>query len=398
MSGNALLLPDRVPTIIYVIFYISICCNMGSRQSGLLSFHSTKEEKNSFGGTYISRDAHISWRNISMNHILAICDVEEEYALKLTNYINLKEGFPFQVRRFSRIENLVNFTQQQVVEAVLVSEEYMNILADKGTVGTVIMLSKEHIDVNREALKVYKYQSGEKIIKAILQILAKDAKDNGHITRTVQMKVIGLYSPVKRCLQTTFGLTLGQILGKKAKVLYINLEGFSGLNVMLQRSFQKDLSELLYYLQNGKQGISYILSSMVDSVNGLDILPPMLCQMDLISIEAKEWLNLFYEIERYSEYEYLILDLSDSVQGLFEILRQCTIIYTMTESDGFAMAKIDQYEQMLKQCQYDDVLRKTNKCEFPRFTYLPRQLDRLTVSELADVVRECLKEDIYAVR
>ena len=70
----------------------------------------------------------------------------------------------------------------------------------------------------------------------------------------------------------------------------------------------------------------------------------------------------------------------------------------MTESDGFAMAKIDQYEKMLKQCQYDDVLQKTNKCEFPRFTYLPRQLDRLTVSELADLVREYLKEDIYAVR
>ena len=333
-----------------------------------------------------------------MNHILAVCDVEEEYALRLTNYINVKDGFPFQVRSFSTIEKLVYFTRQQVVEAVLVSEEYLNEIVTKNTVNTIITLSEERVDSGREDSKVYKYQSGEKIMKAILQILAKDAKDSGHIARNVQMKVIGLYSPVKRSLQTTFGLTLGQILGKKAKVLYINMEAFSGLNIMLQRSFQKDLSDLLYHMQNGKQGIAYILSSMVDSVNGLDILPPMLCQMDLISIEAKEWLNLFYEIERYSEYEYLILDLSDSVQGLFEILRQCTIIYTMTESDGFAMAKIDQYEQMLKQCQYDDVLQKTNKCEFPKFTYLPKQLDRLTVSELADVVRECLKEDIYAVR
>jgi len=333
-----------------------------------------------------------------MNHILAVCDVEEEYALRLTNYINVKEGFPFQVRSFSTIDKLLYFTKQQVVEAALVSEEYLNEIETNNTVATVITLSNERVDSGSVNAKVYKYQSCEKIMKAVLEILAKDAKDNGHIDRNVQMKVIGLYSPIKRSLQTTFGLTLGQILGKKAKVLYINMEAFSGLNVMLQRSFQKDLSDLLYFMQNGKQGITYILSSMVDSVNGLDILPPMLCQMDLISIEAKEWLNLFYEIERYSEYEYLILDLSDSVQGLFEILRQCTIIYTMTERDGFAMAKIGQYEQILKQCQYDDVLQKTNKCEFPRFTYLPRQLDRLTVSELADVVRERLKEDIYAIR
>ena len=58
---------------------------------------------------------------------------------------------------------------------------------------------------------------------------------------------------------------------------------------------------------------------------------------------------------------------------------------------------MDQYERMLKQCHYEDVLEKTSKFELPKFSYLPRQLDRLTMSELADVVRECLKEDIYAV-
>ena len=73
------------------------------------------------------------------------------------------------------------------------------------------------------------------------------------------------------------------------------------------------------------------------------------------------------------------------------------MIYTMTERDGFAMAKIDQYEQMIKQCRYEDILNKTHKCELPKFSYLPEQLDRLTVSELATVVKEKIKEDLYAV-
>lgn len=332
-----------------------------------------------------------------MNHILAVCDAEEEYASRLTDYINLKEGFPFQVRFFSSIEKLVQFAMRQLVEVALVSEEYQNILLEKKAAVAIIVLSNENSDIRENRCKVYKYQSAEKIMKEILQIAALDLENGSHILRNVQLKVIGLYSPVKRSLQTTFGLTLGQLLVKRGKVLYINMEGFSGLNVMLKKNFERDLSDLLYYLQNGKQGLAYILGSMIETVNGLDILPPMLCQMDLISIEAKEWLRFFYEIEKYCDYEYLILDLSDSVQGLFEILRQCTIIYTMTENDGFAMAKIDQYEQMLKQCRYEDVLQKTNKCELPKFSYLPRQLDRLTISELADVVKECLKEDIYAV-
>lgn len=333
-----------------------------------------------------------------MNHILAVCDVEEEYASRLADYLNLKEGFPFRVRYFSTLEKLLQFAKQQEVEAALVSEEYERILQEKNAVKVVIVLSQENVVSRGAAYTVWKYQSCETLIKEVLQILAGEPEKCAHVSRNVQLKIIGLYTPVKRSLQTTFGLTLGQLLVKRGKALYINMEGFSGLNVMLKQNFQKDLSDLLYHLQNGKQGLSYILGSMVENVNGLDILPPMLCQMDLISIEASEWLRLFYEIERHSEYEYLILDLSDSVQGLFEILRQCSIIYTMTESDGFAMAKIDQYEKMLKQCQYEDVLEKTSKCELPRFSYLPKQLDRLTVSELAAVVKECLKEDLYAVR
>lgn len=333
-----------------------------------------------------------------MNHIMAVCDAEEEYASRLTDYINRKEGFPFRVRYFSTLDKLIQFAGQQKVEVVLISEEYQEVLHETGLIEAIIVLSTKSGEWNNSQYRVYKYQSGESLIKAILQILAESMEGKSHISRRVSLKVIGLYSPVKRCLQTTFGLTMGQLLAKKGKVLYINMEGFSGLNVMLKRNFQRDLSDLLYYLQNGKQGLQYILGSMTESVNGLDILPPMLCQMDLISIQAKEWLKLFYEIEGSSDYEYLILDLSDSIQGLFEILRQCSIIYTMTEQDGFAMAKIDQYEQMLKQCQYEDVLQKTNKCELPKFTYLPVQLDRLTVSELAEIVKECLREDIYAVR
>lgn len=332
-----------------------------------------------------------------MNHILAICDVQREYASKLGDYLNIKEGFPFQVRVFSTIEKLIEFAKLQIVEVALVSEEYEKILERRHLVSTIIIISPEGEGTQENSCKVYKYQSGEKILKKVLQIVASDNGKESHVVRSVSLKLIGLYSPIKRSLQTTFGLTMGQLLSKKSKVLYINLEGYSGLNTLLKQNFQRDLSDLLYYMQSGKKGLSYILGSMIETVNGLDILPPMLCQMDLISIEAKEWLRFFYELEKHSEYEYIIVDLSDSVQGLYELLRQCTVVYTVTERDGFAMAKMDQYERMLKQCHYEDVLEKTNKFELPRFSYLPKQLDRLTMSELADMVKECLKEDIYAV-
>ncbi len=333
-----------------------------------------------------------------MNHIMAVCDVNEEYASKLVSYFNLKEGFPFQVCYFSTIDKMRKFTEKQRIEVALISEEYITEEIGFCIAKKEIILSKDqgYIDEGRNV--IWKYQSCENMIKQILEILSKDMQMQNYIYRKQKLKVIGFYSPVKRSFQTSFAFTMGQLISKRGKVLYLNLEGFSGLTRLLQKNFQKDLSDILYYSQNGQNGLSYFLGSIVECINGMDILPPMFCQIDLISITAKEWIQFFYEIENETEYEYLILDLSDSIQGLFEILRHCCKIYTMIGNDGFALAKIDQYEKMLRQCQYEDVIEKTNKCCIPEFTYLPERLDKLTNSELAAVVKEYLKEDMYAVR
>jgi len=163
----------------------------------------------------------------------------------------------------------------------------------------------------------------------------------------------------------------------------------------MEREFSKDLSDLLYYLQNGKTGLSYYLYSMTEKIGELELLPPMRCQLDLISITAKEWKQLLYEIEVCTEYEYLLIDLSDSIQGLYEIMRNCDKIYTVTAEDVHAKAKIKQYEKMLKQCSYEDVWEKTKILQFSRITYLPGRPERLVNSELAVEAKELLKEEFY---
>ena len=39
-------------------------------------------------------------------------------------------------------------------------------------------------------------------------------------------KVLGVYSPVGRCLKTSFALTMGKLLAQEERVLYPNLEEF----------------------------------------------------------------------------------------------------------------------------------------------------------------------------
>ena len=60
-------------------------------------------------------------------------------------------------------------------------------------------------------------------------------------------RITGVYSPIGRCGKTSFALTLGQVLAREEKVLYITLEEFSGLSALTGTVYTGGLSDLLYY-------------------------------------------------------------------------------------------------------------------------------------------------------
>ena len=330
-----------------------------------------------------------------MNHIMAVCDEEENYAIKLVDYLNMKEGFPFEVRNFNNIEKMKEFNDKQRLDVALISKNNYEKALMFIPIEQLIVLSETGTELLDSRKSIYKYQSCDDVIREILKIIAQNHDTNRIISRKSSFKIIGFYSPVKRSFQTTSALTMGQFLSKKSRTLYLNLEGFSGLSSYLKINSNRDISELLYYLQSGKTGIQYLLGSMVVKLHGLDILPPMMYQMDLINICQKNWINLLNELEKYSDYEYVLLDLSDSIQGLFEILRQCTNIYTSIQDDTFANMKIEQYENMLITCNYDDILDKTRKIVIPQIINFSSTFDKLTFCGTSDFIKNVVQEDFY---
>ena len=60
-------------------------------------------------------------------------------------------------------------------------------------------------------------------------------------------------------------------------------------------------------------------------------------------------------------YEAVILDLGDAVNGLYDILKKCSKVYTLYIDDETAQAKLKQYEENLRTAGYADVLEHTVK-------------------------------------
>ena len=103
-------------------------------------------------------------------------------------------------------------------------------------------------------------------------------------------------------------------------------------------------------------------------------------------------MGLLQKLEELGEYEYVVLDLSESMQGLFDILRLCTRVYTLTREDRIARSKLLQYEQALGLYEYEDVLGKTKMLSLSHIHRLPEELEQLTKSDLAGMVKGLLKE------
>lgn len=331
--------------------------------------------------------------------ILAVCDAEAGYASHFVDYLSqpgIRESFPFEVQAFTDETAAEHFCEKNEVQFLLVSQPFYE---------SGIRLRAENVLVLTEEAAgppgvpgIRKYQPMESMVKKIMELSVNSGIlfPAAMTDRPGCMKLIGIYSPVRRCLQTTFSFTLGQLLARNHKVLYLNFESFSGLSRMLRRDFQSDLSDLIYLLHNRDGRFPYRIEGMTQKINGLDMIPPAFSAMDLQKITPEEWLELLLELEKSGRYEYVILDLSENIQGLLEILKKCIRVYTIIRDDGFAMAKLQQYEELLESMNCSDILQKTRKCRFPLFRSLPEDLENMTRGELAEMTEQLIAGDLYA--
>lgn len=328
--------------------------------------------------------------------IFVLCDLEENYAFRMAEYIMDKVPRSYALHLFTKTKELGIFLEQHKVSVLLIAERAMRELKTALDIPNIFILQEGDEEVGSDYPCISKFQSPEEVIRAVSEHITEFEGWNDN-KRTVKSKskIIGVYSPVRRCLQTSFALTMGQLLSREHKVLYLNFECYSGFSQMLHREFPADMMDMLYYFRCAKEKLAIRLPSIVQTINGLDFIPPGESCIDMQEITGENWSELLEIIEEISDYEYLILDLTDGMNGLFELLSRCYKIYTITKDDGFAMAKMEQYEKILQLNEMDDIADKTVKCRFPFFKKLSTDLNLMTHGELAGYVKAIIQEDLY---
>ena len=174
----------------------------------------------------------------------------------------------------------------------------------------------------------------------------------------LSVRRIAVYSPIGRLGKTDFAIALGRGLSKQARVLYINMEMYSGFQTLYPAD-GLTMSELMYFLKQGKCDFACKLDAAVRQMGSLDYIQPIKSPAEYESITGDDWELLIDSVTRKCRYEILILDPGTATRGIFDILCGCDYIYTPTAGDEHAGAKIQQYKEALSVLSMEQILERT---------------------------------------
>lgn len=291
---------------------------------------------------------------------LVICDREQQYARNLLQMFHLQKNAVFQLYLFHTLEELKKFSEQKKIHVLLIGEEYSKKQRKLIPAGERFILVKSGQAVlDEDENGIYRYQCAEEIWKQILEAVEMKKEYPVRPMAKTMGELIGVYSPVHRIGKTKFAMELGRKLAEKEPVLYLNLEEYSGGDLYFSEQGKQNLGDLLYYVRQEKGNLGLRISMMAEQDGKLDYILPMPYLRDLQEVTKEEWMKLFERILEQCIYGKVILDLGDSVDGLFEILKSCHTIYTPYIEERAAQAKLAQYVENLRKMGLESVLEKT---------------------------------------
>ncbi|MCC8137296.1 MAG: hypothetical protein LIO76_04400 [Clostridiales bacterium] len=329
--------------------------------------------------------------------IFAVCDLEASYACNLTEYLNERKTTPFEVQAFTNVQSLEKFAKENEIEILLISTRAMcNEIRELPISRTIILSEGEQISDLGYPL-IYKYQSSDDILSEVMEYYVQDHPQPHTLSLGVRnTKLYGVYSPIGRTRKTTFALCLGEILAESKKVLYMNFEEFSGFEELFQVNYRMDISDLIYFSRQKEGGLIYKLNSVIQTFHELEYIPPALSPSDIRDVTGEEWLAFLKEIMSFREYDAIILDLSEQVDNLFQLLSECDRIYMPVQDDMISQAKLKQYEHLLHMLDLEKVQEKTLRIH-PPVQPLLRDGGELTQQliwgEMGNFVRKLLWEE-----
>ena len=280
-------------------------------------------------------------------NIFAICDLEADYARSFAQYLSRRKNLPFEIQAFTSSQALEAFAEKQRIELLLISAKALTPRIGELGITKIIVLSEGNPQDEIPGLTcVYKYQASAQILQEAMSAYSETNRQAQLFPVLKKSTTIyGIYSPAGGCGKTSLALALAAELAKARRVLFLSLEGCSGLPGM--QDCTHTLSDLFYFARQKDENLIHRMNAVIRTEDGVDFIPPVRLCEDIHQASWEDLGTLIRTILTHSTYEALVIDVGQEFQETLELLSRCQIIYMPVRPDGLGLSKLRQFEDML---------------------------------------------------
>lgn len=287
--------------------------------------------------------------------ICSIWSEDEEYAVRLADYINGKKLLPFNVMVYTDVESL--FENRELYDIKLLIVDGETSWAQELGCETVVKLSEEG-----EEGSVSRYQPADRLAKEIISYMDGYTVRNFKEEKNVSINCI--YSPATKCFKTTLAMGLALWSAKKERSLYINIEEFAGLDDSVFNS-GGGLSQALYHFKAMGVGAIGKILSCTQQLCGMDYFYPVICPEDISELTDKELMAFVSGIAGSGLYQSIWIDVGNSCSMPWGILENADRILIPKPLDYVGRKKLSQFENYLVASGRTELISKLEKVDIP---------------------------------
>ncbi|MFV0362095.1 MAG: hypothetical protein ACK5LL_03275 [Suipraeoptans sp.] len=282
---------------------------------------------------------------------IIICDIESNYTKAFAQYFTKKKEFDIRIYACDTFEKVQSIASEVKIDFAFLSEELPYEDRQRLSAKKIFVFTEECRQAfNKDEIGLFKYQKMEDTLTIIMEhaeLLVGESKLSKTLKKEKSCKVIGTFSPCSKRSSTSYAIQSGKAHAKTSSVLFLSTQSYLRYPEFASGEDDKTIVDLAYYYRQESDDLSGFISLCVKEIENMKYILPGKVSGDIRSIEANEWLEILNIIIRNCYYEIIILDLSESMQGLYEVLRVCHEVHIPYSADEFNQESVNAFEQEL---------------------------------------------------
>lgn len=302
---------------------------------------------------------------------IVIADSDEDFVEAFERFLGTNYNERFKVICITSAKYLKEYVENtpDEIDILLTTPAFLP-LGRLENINTVLLMTDGRITSELKNYRILdKYQSAQKLAKAIINIYAENNPDEIHSSFTdKKTKVTGVFSSNGGTGKTSISIAVSKRLAQRGtEVFYLNLENISSSPLFLDCSSEINLSHVLYFLKEKSKNLSLKIeaASLEDLNSGIHYFAPPDSALEINETDGADIQVLVNQLKALNRYDSIIIDMScefdEKNMKIFEI---CDSIVCILTPDEISRLKTGELIKLLKMSQKKEIKEIKNKLRF----------------------------------